>query len=677
MSGIPTGAPASQPLIQVRNLRVSFPHELGDVQAVRDVSFDVAQGERVAILGESGSGKTISVLSILGLQPANVKVSGAMTFQGNTVDLANHAEIVRTIRHSTGIVFQDSLTSLNPIARVGTQLVEALTLRGWKRGLAFAEAIRMLGQVGISDAEARMRAYPHELSGGMRQRVMITMALLAKPSLLIADEPTTALDVTIQAQVIDLIRSVQAANKMGLILITHDLALAAEVCDRALVMYAGYVVEDVPMSELLRRPRHPYARALLRAIPRLDRPRTLPLQAIDGEPPSPRQHFAGCPFAPRCDEADSACSAGMPPVESVSSTHAVRCIHHARVFEASPAKDVVTADRVADQAGNVHVALELSGITKRYGSRRAPIWALAGVNLTLNAGETLGVVGESGSGKSTIAKIAVGLDSPTDGDVRMGDRTAAKAGKAPIQMVFQDPSSSLDPLLRILRSVREPLDVGAGMAREVRMRTVLDVLAEVGLGAYGGNAFPPELSGGQKQRASIARALATLPPVVICDEAVTALDVSIRAQILNLLRRVQDVHGTSFLFISHDLSTVAYMSHRIMVMYLGKVVEIGSTQDLVNRPAHPYTSALLSAIPQLQQGAKRRPHIRLMGDPPSIMRPPPGCRFNTRCALATDRCRSEEPMLRAIADQHFAACHYAPIDETVLATEMSRVRSAS
>jgi len=311
--------------------------------------------------------------------------------------------------------------------------------------------------------------------------------------------------------------------------------------------------------------------------------------------------------------------------------------------------------------------LELRQITKRFGTRSAPVWALADVSLAIAEGETLGVVGESGSGKSTAARIAVGLDQPTAGEALvMGRPMREMAGSGRVQMVFQDPGSSLNPLRRVLPSVREPLDAAAAQLLSERNRRALEALGEVGLGGEGGLRFPGALSGGQKQRASIARALAALPPVIVCDEAVTALDVSIRAQILNLLRRVQDAHGTACMFISHDLCTVAYMSHRIVVMYLGKIVETGRTEQIFDRPAHPYTSALLSAVPRLQQGARSRPRIRLHGDPPSVINPPSGCRFHTRCVLADERCRTVEPALTAVESGHLAACHYAPVDEAKL-----------
>lgn len=309
--------------------------------------------------------------------------------------------------------------------------------------------------------------------------------------------------------------------------------------------------------------------------------------------------------------------------------------------------------------------LELCDVTKRFGAARKPIWALAGVSLTLRAGETLGIVGESGSGKSTVARIAVGLETATTGRILINGsehRNGSTSGAA--QMVFQDPASSLDPLIRIMPSVREPLDADGRVRRDDRDRRAMASLVEVGLGQDAATRLPSQLSGGQKQRASIARALAALPPIIVCDEAVTALDVSIRAQILNLLREVQDQYGISCMFISHDLCTVSFMSHRIAVMYLGKVVEIGGTEDLFAAPAHPYTLALMSAIPALQQGARKRPHIRLQGDPPSVIKPPKGCRFHTRCPLADDICRSDEPSLRSIAPGHEAACHYAPLHES-------------
>ena len=322
------GLRASRPLLELRNLEVRIPQRQGDIFAVRDVSFTVKAGERVAIMGESGSGKTMTAMTMLGLQPEYAVVSGSMLFQDTTVDLASDDQVARVVRPNSGVVFQDSLSSLNPIARVGTQLVEALTLRKWPKRRAFAEAVRLLQHVGVPDAEVRMQSYPHELSGGMRQRVMIAMALLTKPVLLVADEPTTALDTTVQAQVIDLIRSIQAETNMSLLLITHDLAMAAEVCDRAIIMYGGYVVENTTMADLLRAPRHPYSRALLDAMPRLDSPRDRQLDTIEGEPPSARERFTCCPFVPRCSFRSDLCNEGVPPLEAVGSEAGVRCVRH-------------------------------------------------------------------------------------------------------------------------------------------------------------------------------------------------------------------------------------------------------------------------------------------------------------------------------------------------------------
>lgn len=326
-------------LLRIDHLRVIFPQASGDIHAVRDVSMTIADGERVVILGESGCGKTMTAMSLLGLQPAGTQVSGTIAFRGRLVNLVEDKEASEIVLGEAGVIFQDSLSSLNPTIKIGDQLVERLTLRGWKRSDAFAEAVRVLAYVGVPDPKLRMRSFPHELSGGMRQRVMITMALLAKPALLVADEPTTALDTTVQAQVIDLIRSIQAETRMGLLLITHDLAMAAEVCDRGVVMYAGYVVEDASISDLLNTPRHPYTRALLKAMPRLDTPRGDPLEVIEGEPPSAREVFTCCPFVTRCPYADEACSEGLPALEVISDEHAVRCFHHERF---SIAKNVAT-----------------------------------------------------------------------------------------------------------------------------------------------------------------------------------------------------------------------------------------------------------------------------------------------------------------------------------------------
>ncbi len=322
-------------------------------------------------------------------------------------------------------------------------------------------------------------------------------------------------------------------------------------------------------------------------------------------------------------------------------------------------------------------ALEFRNVTKRFGARGASVWALAGVSLSVTKGETLGVVGESGSGKSTLARIAVGLEAQTTGEAYLMGRPVTRDSVAgQIQMVFQDPASSLDPLLRVLRSVCEPLDVDRGTTFAARRERAMEALQEVGIGSESGTRYPAEFSGGQKQRVSIARALSKLPPVLVCDEAVTALDVSIRAQILNLLRRVQSEHGTACMFISHDLCTVAYMSDRIVVMYLGKVMEVGLTQQLFHQPAHPYTCALLSAVPKMQQGTMSRPRIRLLGDPPSVSNPPTGCRFHTRCPLMTERCRAEEPPLVEISPGQLAACHYAPVDqaEVARAAKEGRIR---
>jgi len=617
----------TQPLLDVRNLSVEFALPKGRLRAVRDVSFQVRAGETVGLVGESGSGKSVTARSILGLLEPSAEVTrGEIVFDGRDLLKCSRSEI-RAVRGDViSLVLQDAMTSLNPVQTVGHQIVEVLRLhRGLSRRAAWQQATELLGEVGIRDAVARVHQYPHQLSGGMRQRVMVAIAIACRPRLLIADEPTTALDVTIQAQILALIDQLSREHGTSVLLITHDLGIVSDVADRVVVMYAGEVVEEGVVDNVLVQPRHPYTRGLISSLPsRAVRGRRL--GSIPGQLPDPMALPQGCLFEPRCPFAVDSCRQRRPPTITVGPGWEAACDIELPLWtgiesgpaEAQPSVSAragepvelsVGRDRSADDV-EVDVRsplLEVINLGRTFhsgsilGRRSHTVTAVRDVSFELEPGETFGLVGESGSGKSTLARLIARLVEPTDGRIRFRgtDVTRLRGDdlrlmRRHIQIVFQDSLGSLDPRRRVRAAIREPLLAFGLDASEDRVEELLNL---VGLTGEHARRAPHELSGGQRQRVAIARALALHPQLLICDEPVASLDVSIQAQVMNLLADLQERLSVTYLFISHDLSLVHQISDRIAVMYHGDIVEMGDADDIFERPQHPYTQALIAAIP--------------------------------------------------------------------------------
>jgi peptide/nickel transport system ATP-binding protein len=670
------GGVAAAGVLEIDGLRTFIRQRSGVVRAVDGVSFAIEPGETVGLVGESGCGKTMTGLSVMGLLPGGGFVAeGAMRF--GEVDLATLGEAgMRRIRgNEIGMVFQDPMTSLNPTMTIGHQVAEVVREhRGTTKAEAMARAEEVLALVGMPQPAERLSYYPHQLSGGQRQRVMIGIALACEPKLLIADEPTTALDVTIQDQILVLLDELKERLGMAVLLITHDLGVIAGRADRVLVMYAGKIVEKAATGELFRRTRHPYTSALLASIPKLDQPTSRRLYSIPGLPPDLAHPPDGCRFAARCRYATQECRDSEPVLGGPDPAHPYACFHPVGPGLAVTQPDGTDVDRQAPDPGSGTELLVLENVVKEFpvtsGAllRRAvgTVKAVSDVTLTVPRGGTLGLVGESGCGKTTIGRMVVALERPTSGRVIFeGQDLGALSGaqlrrvRKDLQIMFQDPYSSLDPRMRVGSILAEPLQIqGAGNRAEQRDR-VASLLHEVGLSPRSTQLYPHEFSGGQRQRIGLARALALSPKVIVADEPVSALDVSIRSQILNLMRGLQAAHGLTYIVISHDLSVVRYMADRIGVMYLGKLVESGSSADVYERTAHPYTHGLLGTIPVPDPEAERAKHtIAVAGELPSSMNPPSGCRFRTRCPMAQEICAAQEPPLRSFGGGHLAACHF-------------------
>jgi oligopeptide/dipeptide ABC transporter ATP-binding protein len=701
------------PLLDVVDLRTQIQLRSGTVRAVDGLSFDVAPGETVGIVGESGCGKTMAAMSIMRLLPARARIAGGeIHFGGRDLVQLSDSEIRRVRGNEIGIIFQDPMTSLNPTMTIGRQIAESVVLhRGVSKQAGLDRAAEVLDLVGLPRPKERLKDYPHQLSGGLRQRVMIAMALACDPKLLIADEPTTALDVTIQAQILRLLDRIKREFQMGIILITHDMGVIAGRADRVVVMYAGQKIESAPTVELFRNVRHPYTEALLASIPKLDQDKTQALYSIPGLPPDLRNPPPACRFAPRCAFATEKCRTEYPPLAE-DLAHPFACWHpresaaqdisavaatlleeaeHNQALRANYAGELEILERpeepatapVRADAREAETVLEYIGVSKEFvvtsggvlQRKAGTLKAVSDVDLAIRRGETFGLVGESGCGKTTLGRIGVGLEVPTRGQVLFNGADLASLGRRElrerrrnIQFMFQDPYASLDPRMRVQEILSEPLSIARrGTARE-RVETVRRLVGEVGLPQDALARYPHEFSGGQRQRLGLARAMALNPDVIIADEPVSALDVSIRSQVLNLMKRVQASHGLTYVVISHDLSVVRYMADRIGVMYLGKLVEIGTGDDIYERPAHPYTAGLLETIPLPNPEIARERaagEVPIKGELPSPLNPPSGCRFRTRCPLAQERCAEVVPELRSFGGEHRAACHFplqTPVD---------------
>jgi peptide/nickel transport system ATP-binding protein len=667
---------AKEMLLQVQNLRTEFMTDSGPVRAVEGVSFEMRAGETVGIVGESGSGKSVTALSILRLLADNARIAqGQILFRGKDLASLSEDEIRKLRGGEISMIFQDPLTSLNPVLRISRQLVEGLQAHNdISKSAALLRAVDLLRRMGITAPERAVAGYPHEFSGGMRQRVMLAMGFGNNPSLLIADEPTTALDVTIQAQILDLLKELNREFGTAVLLISHDLGVIASVCDRVLVMYAGEVVEEGPSEQLLSEPRHPYTWALLNAVPRLDRPppRDKRLIAIEGAPPDASKKAEGCRFRNRCPFAIERC-VEHPDLKPVGPLRSSRCwvAEDGGIFP-SPAALADTGE--APAAEGAAPMLTIRGLKKHFPVRgdafftaRRVVHAVDGVDLDIHRGETVGLVGESGSGKSTIARLITRIQKPTEGTIHFGEVDLAAADRRTlsplrrrIQMIFQDPYASLNPRMTVGQILAEPLRfhglVDGQAAAERRVGVLLEM---VGLPARAAERYPHEFSGGQRQRIGTARALAVEPELIIADEPISALDVNIRAQIINLFVDLQRRLGLTFLFIAHDLAVVRQVSDRIVVLYLGKVMEVASSRDLFAAPLHPYTRSLIAAAPIPDVAVERRREmIRLTGEPPSPISPPSGCRFRTRCPIAQAICAEIEPPLAELRPGHRAACHF-------------------
>jgi peptide/nickel transport system ATP-binding protein len=674
-------APPSRPgpLLEVSDLGVVIPTESGAVEAVRGISFGIAAGETIGVVGESGSGKTMLALAILGLLPGAAQVTGSVRLQGKDLLTGSEADW-RSIRgERIAMVFQDPMTALNPMYTVGWQVAECIKLHGQvPRAQASRRSVDLLDAVGLPEPAQMARRFPHELSGGMRQRVVIAMAIANEPELLIADEPTTALDVTVQAQILDTLRSIRSETGAAMILISHDLGVVAGVADRVMVMYAGKAAEIGSVDDVFARPRMPYTAGLLASLPALDARRDR-LPSIPGTPPSGLGYGAGCAFAPRCPLAAAVC-AQQPALATVGLGHLAAC-HFAGPgtdgldtgngagLPTLTWADAPPAELTPAAGDGTDVVMAVRDLTKHFRVRGAEfrsvavVQAVAGVSLDLRAGRCLALVGESGCGKSTLARLLMRLDEPTSGSIALNGRELTgltdnelRPVRRQIQMVFQDPYSSLNPRLSVGEIVGEPLIVHKVADRAARVRALL---TSVGLDPAAGVRFPGEFSGGQRQRIGIARALALEPQTIVLDEPVSALDVSIQASILNLLRDLQRTRNMAYLFIAHDLAVVRQVADDVAVMYLGVIVEQGPADLIYQRPAHPYTTALLSAVPVPDPPREReRQRILLKGEVPSAANPPSGCRFRTRCWKADQRCEQETPPLHTIDAGHQVACHY-------------------
>ena len=683
-------------LLEIDGLRTEIRRRKDSVRPVDGVSLTVAPGETVGLVGESGCGKTMTAMSVLRLLPPGGRITaGSIRMNGTDLVKLGPAEMRKVRGRDIAMVFQDPMTSLNPTMTIGRQIAGPVRAHlGFSRAAAMRRAEEVLGLVGVPRPAERIGDYPHQLSGGLRQRVMIAMALACEPKLLIADEPTTALDVTIQAQILRLLDDLTERLNMGMLLVTHDMGVIAGRTDRVLVMYAGRIVEASSTDSLFSGPRHPYTEALLQSIPRLDQGVGQRLYSIPGRPPDLSSPPAGCRFAPRCRHATQECRDQDPVLDGPDPAHSYACFHPR---PAAPEPAVLAAGAATASQGSEATAdsqaplLELADVHKEFGVHSgvlqrtvASVKAVSGVSFSITAGETFGVVGESGCGKTTIGRLIATLERPDSGSIRFeGTDFGSLSGsrlrqvRRHVQLMFQDSYASLDPRMQVGSSIREPLLVQHVGTRATRTATVNDLLDKVGLPRSAAMRYPHEFSGGQRQRIGLARALALSPRLIVADEPVSALDVSIRSQVLNLMKGLQADLGLTYIVISHDLSVIRYLADRIGVMYLGKLVEIGPAAEIYARPAHPYTASLLEAVPvpDPQQERAKKPAV-IRGELPSALHPPSGCRFRTRCPRAADRCAEEEPLPRLFGDGHLAACHF-PLEPVLTTISLPRAAPAA
>jgi len=693
-----TAAPAA--VLSATNLSVNFPTDDGVVRAVRDLSFTLGRGETIGVVGESGSGKSTVALAILGLLPRSAKVGGSVICQGTELLGMPERDLAKVRSSTIAYIPQDPLTSLNPAFTVGRQLSETIWTRGgMDKEEAYKRGVELLEVVGIPNAARRVDDYPHEFSGGQRQRIVIAIAMANDPDVMIADEPTTALDVTIQAQVLDALKAARDRTGASLMLITHDLGVVAGMADRVMVMYAGKAVEAASADTVFHESKMPYTLGLLGSLPRMDTTERGPLRPIPGSPPSLINLPPACPFAPRCPAVVQRCLEEEPDLLPVEPGHESACHRSASLPNGgvnlfAPAwtdtedEDVkqatLSTDVDASDDGDGHhgaTLVSVQDIVKHFPVRAGTFvrrvvgqaHAVCDVSFDLAERETLGLVGESGCGKSTTARVVLQLLPATSGSVKFaGSELVGKSRKEmrpfrrQMQVVFQDPFASLDPRMPVGEIVGEPLKVHGRWDHRKGPERVAELFEMVGLNPEHRNRYPHEFSGGQRQRVGIARALALGPQVLVLDEPVSALDVSIQAGVVNLLEELQDRLDLAYLFIAHDLSVVRHISDRVAVMYLGRIVETGTVDEVYDSPSHPYTQALLSAVPVPDPAIEReRRRILLTGEVPNAVMPPSGCRFRTRCWKAQDICATETPELVERGQGHPVACHFADATKVI------------
>ena len=687
MTQLTTKLIQSTPVLKLENVSVAYKVRSGEVEAVQDVTFEIRRGEAVGIVGESGCGKSTLAWAIVNFLGRNGYVKqGSISFQGQNLVSQKRERLQRLRGDKIAMVYQDPMKALNPSMRIGDQMKEVLTVHQ-KMGneQAIQRCIEMLKRVHMPDPEIVMQRYPHQLSGGQQQRVVIAMSLLNNPALLIMDEPTTALDVTVEATVLDLIDELRREFDTAILYISHNLGVVSRVCSRVAVMYAGKLVEWAEVEKIFRSPKHPYTQGLIRAIPKLgDDKLSSRLYPIPGRVPAPNRRPEGCVFHPRCDYAQGICRDKKPLLRDVGDGIMARC-HFAEVIDPSewePQEPVdIKPESTKRMPGRDEPLLQVKNLKTYYPVQGSSLKDLLGLNpkryvkavedasLSVVPGRTLGIVGESGCGKSTLIKTIIGLEESTAGNIEfMGlDITRSLAERSgdvlkEIQMVFQNPESTMNPAYSVGQQIARPMiKFGVVPKREVH-RAVINLLGNMRMGENYFDRLPSQLSGGEKQRVGIARALATYPDLVLCDEPVSALDVSVQAAILNLLLKVQSKYGTTMLFIAHDLSVVRYFCDEIIVMYLGQMMERGPAEQIYAPPYHPYTEALLSAVPVIDPNSKQK-RIRLEGNVPSAIDPPQGCRFHTRCPRRKllpeggKICMEQLPPWQDLGEGHSIFCH--------------------
>ncbi|MDX6552714.1 MAG: peptide/nickel transport system ATP-binding protein ddpF [Gaiellales bacterium] len=660
-------AVGQQSAVRIEGLTVGYRRRGRVLRVLDDVSFSIGRGEAYGLVGESGCGKTTAAMSLMRYLPENAVVEGGRIMFGDEDVLTADDATLRSWRGDRmAMVYQDPGTALNPAIKVGEQIAEVYRFhKHMGKKEALAAAVDMLSTVQISTPERVVRRYPHELSGGQQQRVMFAMALATDPDLLVLDEPTTGLDATVEAEVLDLVEQLRTQFDASILFVSHNLGIVARMCERVGVLYAGRLIEQGPAQELFHNPRHPYTLALLRCMPRLGMRKDVDrLDPIPGSLPPIGADIAGCVYADRCPIARDRCRTDAPPVEPVGAGHGARCFYHREVPQIPPGNPSVA--HVSAAAVKDGVLLQVENLVKSYGSRGNEVIAVAGVDIHVARGEVLGLVGESGSGKTSLAKCIVGLIDPSSGRIEFEDmdvtngRRRGREARRRLQMVFQNPDNALNPAHTVRSILRRSLQLLAGVRGKDTQDEEMNALARsVRLEPRHLDVRPASLSGGMKQRVAIARSFAGKPSMVLCDEPTSALDVSVQAAILNLLVDLQRREGVSYVFISHDLAVVRYVADRIAVMYLGQIVDVGPAEAVFRAPHHPYTEALLSAIPSLDVEA--RPRIKLHGTLPSPSDPPSGCRFHTRCPrYLGDVCKTVEPPWQATADGQRYSCHIEP-----------------